>query len=187
MTLPRRAAVYAEAVAAGLETTATMPPLDPDIDAFHVLGLIDRESECGLSSGLDQKGPAGIGDNGNGYGLGQFDKNPHPDSYVDENGLTNDQWIAASDDWKDPQKNITRVCAQLRWGIQYLQPACPNPAWALVASIAAYNAGPPHVKRILAGLDASCSIEFVVSALDVITTGHDYVTDVLGRRQKFMS
>lgn len=197
---PTRAQQYAAIVESAIISNQVVPPPAIDIDVFLVLALMDRESLCGLE--LSPPGPWGSGDFdavqlgpdkkpipgqvGHGRGLCQFDDRAHPDSYVDENGLTNDQWIAQSDDWKDPVANINRCCAQLRWSIQQLAPLCADPSWVVAAAVCSYNEKMAKVKLALGTLQAGYSLDTVMSVLDAATTGHDYVSDVFARRSKFM-
>lgn len=163
-----------------VELVAMVPPPTEDLDAGVVLGVGDRESLCGWA--LTPAGCAGLGDNGHGHGWGQQDdREPGSDVdpadvFRDANGLGNWEWLAQSDDWKDPAKNIARVAEQLRFNLGRLQ-------GDLAAAIAAYNARMSKVRGLLfAGPLANRATVYSAVCTPNEKGERDYVVDVLRRR-----
>jgi hypothetical protein len=184
--LPPRAARYAAEFAAAGELHR--------IDPLLVAAVCDRESRCGET--LHPKGPAGTGDFsarcvcghwvtgnpcetagcsecgqlvrlpelGHGRGLMQIDDRWHR------------EWLAAHD-WRDPAQNVAYGASLLRDNLLMLGGRLP-------ASIAAYNAGADRARKILMVTAGLPDVE-VHAALDAITQGHDYVSDVLRRLAQF--
>jgi hypothetical protein len=85
-SIPHRAQPYAQA----LINAALRVPV-PEIDAFILAALIERESGSGVF--LSPPGPGGTGDNGFGHGLAQIDSRSFG------------QWLA-NHPWQDPFTNI---------------------------------------------------------------------------------
>jgi soluble lytic murein transglycosylase-like protein len=79
-------------------------------------------------------------------------------------------WTAftSGEDWKDPALNIAFGARILRTYLDTLGGNIPG-------AIAAYNAGVGRVRLMLARLEAT------PAELDTLTTGHNYVQDVLAR------
>ncbi len=100
-------------------------------------GLMWRESRGGAA--LTPQGPAGTGDGGHGRGLCQIDDRSWPD-------------FCASEDWKDPAKNIGFAQHLLSSELLYftsLQKLHSAPYTPLQCAIASYNAGPGAVRNAL--------------------------------------
>jgi len=109
-----------------------------------IAGIVMRESEGGLSKLLKDEfgnpttGPAGIGDNGHGYGLGQIDSRSFPEFIV-------------SGDWKDAKKNIFKIAAILALKRIYLRATLVDRDIAQGEferlSIIAYNLGEGNTRK----------------------------------------
>jgi soluble lytic murein transglycosylase-like protein len=164
--LPPRLARWAPIIAFAADTYG----IDPIIFA----AIIDRESLGG--DALAPPGPAGTGDSGHGRGLGQIDDRMHA------------SFIAALDPastplWKLPHFNLLYAAAVLG---QAWTMFGPDPlSWPI--AIAAYNAGPGHTKQTELAFTADMSQNQRIAALDAITDGGDYVSDVLRRRDGFLT
>ncbi len=100
-----------------------------------------------------------VGDNGHGHGLGQVDDR------------TWGSWLAENN-WRDPAVMIPKVVAFLLEGYQELGD--------IPCAVAAYNCGPGRVRRLMNVLGAPD-----ISALDMLTTERNYVSDVFDRMAKF--
>jgi soluble lytic murein transglycosylase-like protein len=100
--------------------------------------------------------PRGVGDNGHGRGLMQIDDRYHLDFCEDV------------EQWGNPYQNILYGTALLRTYIRQLD--------SEERGVCAYNAGPNRVRK---------SGFIVVADLDTLTTGGNYVSDVLNRRATF--
>ena len=122
-----------------------------------IAAVMDRESLGGLA--LTPQGAAGTGDYGHGRGIMQIDDRSHID-------------FTSSEDWKDPTLNILYGASILMRNLRMFGGDVPP-------AVAAYNAGTVRVGRLMAMVPAA-SIE----QLDLLTTGKDYVSDVLGRLHK---
>lgn len=134
-----------------IEAAAEQTGLSPELLA----AIMDRESRGG--DALTPKGPAGTGDNGHGRGLMQIDDR---------------SWVAfcnIPDRWQDPAQNILFAARILS---SYLRAFGGD----LPCAVCSYNAGPRRVSRYLV-----MRPQPTLDELDVLTTGHDYVTDVLTR------
>lgn len=139
------------------------------VDAFAMAAIIDRESLGG--DALKPPGPTGTGDHGNGHGLGQID------------GRFHHRFIAAEFDtgtrlWADPTFNVlygARLLARNLLGCDADYPT----------AIAAYNCGLTKAKRVVHNIGPGAGIASRVIALDNVTTGKDYVSDILRRRAQF--
>jgi hypothetical protein len=127
-----------------------------------IAAVLDRESRGGEA--LKPAGPSGTGDweaglpLGHGRGLLQIDDRFHRD------------WLAQTRPdgtplWMDAAANIL-FGAQLLKGYVDMLGSIP-------AGVCAYNAGPSRAQRVLDTVGED------VEALDSITTGKDYVSDVL--------
>jgi len=125
------------------------------VDIYLIYAVMDRESLCG--DALTPKGsPQGVGDNGNGMGLMQIDRRYHT------------EFCSDIKQWGDTYQNVLFGTTLLRTNIRKLD--------TLEQGIAAYNAGLKRVKQ--------SGFKFAFD-LDSLTTGKDYVTDVLRRRDLF--
>ncbi len=136
------------------------------VPPFLVAAIGDRETKWGTARELSEPGPGGTGDGGHGRGLMQIDDRAWP------------EWCAArgSDGeplWKDPRENVRQGCRVIR------------AAWSRLldwpATICAYNAGVGVAARVLRTLPPGTPLNALVHALDLHTTGTDYVTAVLLR------
>lgn len=144
------------------------------VDVYVLAGVMDRESLCGLS--LKPQGPAGTGDNGHGRGLMQIDDRAFPDFCAER---LFDGTLA----WQDPATNIDFGASVLAAGIRAFS---EEPDFVrLPAGIAAYNAGAKRVVEALAEATYPVTHESVVDAVDHVTTGMSYASDVLGRAAGF--
>jgi soluble lytic murein transglycosylase-like protein len=137
-----------------VESAAAHTGLAPEL----IAAIMDRESLGGMA--LIPKGPAGTGDHGHGRGLMQVDDRAFPD------------FCAESSQWSSPETNIAFGARVLRRNLQAFSGDVP-------CAIAAYNAGIRRVQRLLA-----MSPQPSVEQLDELTTGRDYVSDVLDRLHK---
>lgn len=127
--------------------------------------ICDRESRGG--DALYPKGPGGKGDHGHAHGLMQIDYRYHR-SFLD----------AVFDDgtplWKDPAFNVM-------YGAKLLARNAKALAFDWNGAIASYNCGLMRVQRVLAALLIGSSEEEKIAALDKVTTGGDYISDVRRR------
>jgi hypothetical protein len=135
------------------------------VDPFILAAIIDRESLGGKA--LNPPTAGGTGDGGHGRGLGQIDDRYHR-SFVD----------AMFDDgaflWRDPTFNILYAARLLKRNLD-----ASDGDYA--TAIAAYNCG---LKRARYAAGASQG-ETRIAALNAVTTGRDYVTDVFARSTAF--
>ncbi len=139
------------------------------LDPLLVLALLDRESLGG--DALTPKGPAGTGDHGHGRGLMQIDDRAHK------------RFVGAVDDlgrplWQDPAFNVHYGCRLLRRNLDSLN-------GYVAGALASYNAGLGRVRSVLARLPADATDAQRQAAVDSVTTGRDYATDVLRRHAEF--
>jgi soluble lytic murein transglycosylase-like protein len=137
-----------------------------DIDVAIFAAIIDRESLGG--DALQPKGPGGVGDKGNGRGLGQIDARYHG-SFIQACGPDG---IAL---WRDPTFNLMYAAKLLRMNLGVSGGSYP-------AAIAAYNASLQSVLRVLRSTPPGAD---KTKALDELTTGKNYVSDVLARAERF--
>lgn len=131
-----------------------------DLDAILLAAIMDRESLGG--DALTPPTPAGTGDHGNGRGLMQVDDRAHP-AFI-ATGL-----------WKHAGFNVFYGGWVLRQALTYFKGELP-------LAIAAYNAGPGKVAAAVRGIEKP---EERLAAADRCTTGGDYASDVLRRRERF--
>jgi soluble lytic murein transglycosylase-like protein len=120
-----------------------------------IAAIMDRESLGGAA--LTPQGPTGTGDFGHGRGLLQVDDRAFPD------------FAAEPSQWQNPRTNIAFGARILARNVQAFHGDIP-------CGIAAYNAGIRRVHRLIL-MVPDPSIE----QLDQLTTGRDYVSDVLSR------
>jgi soluble lytic murein transglycosylase-like protein len=139
------------------------------LDPLLLLAVCDRESLCGKTLAED-----GTGDNHNGLGLMQLDRRWHPQFAA---MLLPDGTPA----WKDPAINIDEGARVLSFGLKVFGKED--------AAVASYNAGVRKVANELDELTVPGDPEMTElirrHRLDEITTGGNYVSDVLGRREAF--
>lgn len=161
MKVPARLAQWQDVV----EPCALYFKLDPAL----VFAVMDRESNGGEA--LKPKGPGGTGDFGHGRGLMQIDDRAHAFAACeDDTGrpLAGDPWL-----------NVSYACRLLaRLMLTFRED--------VAAAVGAYNTGAGNVRKALAGLPATVSLEERVTAVDRYTARHDYVRDVLSRRDAYL-
>lgn len=145
------------------------------MDAFLLAAIVDRESLGGTSKHLTVKGPAGKGDFGNGHGLAQIDGRHHR-SFIEA------KFDDARPLWTIPAFNILYAAELFARNLKLL-------GGDLQAAVASYNCGVGGARKALAKLnDAELMSPWRRQvALDGATTGNDYVTDVLHRRENFVN
>lgn len=131
------------------------------VDPLLLAAIMDRETLGGTAPQLSVPGPSGTGDHGHGRGLMQVDDRAHA------------SWLACHD-WTDPAQNIDYGAAVLAEGLRTF-PGCEP------GGIAAYNCGARRVRKVLQALGED---EDWVDAFDALTTGGNYVSDVIERRRK---
>jgi len=135
------------------------------VDPLILAAIMDRESQGG--DALKPPGAGGFGDGGHGRGLMQIDDRSHTDFVscrFGRNGLL----------WQDPAFNVLYAAKLLRKNLD----ACGG---KYPPAIAGYNASMQRVMGILLNSVGDASIE----QLDALTTGGNYVTDVLAKRLAF--
>lgn len=159
MRLPTRLARWADQLAAA--------ELCYGIDPHLLAAILDRESLGG--DALRPPGPAGTGDGGNGHGLGQIDGRYHR-TFVAARGPDGVEL------WKDPAFNILFAAKLLRMNMDTV-------GQDQAAAVVAYNASMKRVldvcRRLPPGPDR-------VRELDALTTGGNYVSSVLAKRDSFL-
>jgi soluble lytic murein transglycosylase-like protein len=139
------------------------------LDSALVYAVMDRESNGGEL--LKPRGPGGTGDFGHGRGLMQIDDRAHPfTSCQDDTGRSL---------WADAWFNVSYACRLLARLMLTFN-------GDVAAAVGAYNTGAGNVRKALAGVAATASLEERVKAVDRYTAGHDYVRDVLKRRAAFL-
>lgn len=148
-SLPGRIGVWAREIAIAAQLTA---PADVGqlLWALVLGAIMDRESAGGRL--LYPPGPTGTGDRGHGRGLMQIDDRDNP-------AFPGRAEFVASEDWKDPGKNIL-------FGARILHAYYDRCNGHLGRAVAAYNAGP---------------VAFQAADPDFHTTGKNYSRDVLAR------
>lgn len=139
-----------------------------EVPACLMAAIVDRESKGGLA--LVPPNPGGTGDGGHGRGLAQIDDRSHHRFIV-----------ATFDDghtplWAEPTFNVLYGARLLSVGHR------ASKSWPV--AIAGYNAGLSRALRVQTALSDS-SEAALVSSLDRITTGGDYVSAVLRKMSDF--
>jgi hypothetical protein len=123
-------------------------------------GIMQRETEGGMSPLLDKPGPGGHGDRGHGHGLLQIDDRSFPE-------------FCASEAWGDPRENILFGARVLAGKRRFLK--SKTLGFGLTdddierASIAAYNAGEGNVLKAIQKKED----------VDTCTAHKNYSADVL--------
>jgi hypothetical protein len=144
------------------------------VDSLILSAIVDRESLGGQA--LTPPDATGTGDSGHGRGLGQIDDRMHA------------SFIAAKRPdgsylWQNPVYNLmyaADVLAQA-WSVFGSDPNC----WP--QAIASYNAGAGAAQKVSVTFTTDTSQAQKIAALDAITTGGNYCSDVLKRRDGFLS
>ena len=139
------------------------------VDPMLLLAIMDRESLCGLA--LHPSGPTGVGDAGHGRGLMQIDDRAHPDfiSQLHRDGTP--LWQVAHD-------NVDFAARLLKANLDAL-------GGDVAAAVAAYNAGLGRIRKAQSMMKPDATLRERIHAYDRFTTGSDYVSDVLARRDAF--
>lgn len=163
--LPRHIAQWRDVIAGASLATGTCPWL--------IAAIMDRESLGGAA--LKPRGPAGTGDSGHGRGLMQIDDRSHLD------------FIRADFDAAEGAPLWTMPAFNVLYGAELLAKNTRAFLGDTRAAIAAYNAGRGRVSKVLRALPAGSPAETVQAALDRVTTGGQYVTNVLAKRRDFMN
>lgn len=130
------------------------------VDPALLLAVVDRETN----------GKNVIGDHGFGIGLGQVDKRSHPfASCEDDTGK-----LVALDPWMG-----------LSYSARLLRRLLDTFSGEVAPALAAYNAGAGRVRKALNALPATHTAAERVTACDSVTTGKNYSSDTLRRRDSF--
>lgn len=145
-----------------------------DIDPLLILAIMDRESGGGEFT--QPRGPAGLGDGGHGHGLMQIDDRYHS-TFIAAKGPDGKPL------WTKPLFNVGYAVELLHFN--YLAFNGGSGLRAILPAIAAYNASAKRVREALRGLTRPASDVRVIAVLDPLTTGKNYVSDVLARRANF--
>lgn len=141
------------------------------VDAATLAAICDRESRGG--DALSPRGPGGTGDGGRGHGLMQVDSRYHP-TFIAAVGPDGAHL------WKQPNWNILYGATLLRMNLDRLEQYYP-------AAIAAYNASLARVRRALDSVAMLAPEDpWRIKALDSVTTGGNYVSNVLASRAAFI-
>jgi hypothetical protein len=136
------------------------------IDCRLIGAVMDRESIGGEV--LKPRGPGGLGDKGRGHGLMQIDVRYHPRFVADR--LPTGELM-----WQAPTWNVLYGATLLATNLTALDGSFP-------AAVAAYNASIDRVLKVyVSGLEGDA----LVDGLDALTTGGNYVSDVLTRARKW--
>lgn len=163
------------------------------IDPFTLAALLDRETLGGTTKDLDKPGPSGTGDfgkrdpahwgselppDGRGWGRGLFQID------YSKPGSPQRAWcetVAADGrcQWEVPALNADKAAELFAGKLAVL-------ANDYQAAICAYNAGEGSAQRALAALPPDAGPLRRVAALDAVTTGGNYVSDVLKRRDGYL-
>ena len=143
------------------------------LDPLDMMAVIDRESLGGEA--LTPKGPGGTGDGGHGRGLFQIDDRAHPTFCA---ALAPD----GTPLWRLPKWNALYAAELLSGYVQEF-------GGSRLAAIAAYNCGPARVAKVLVAHAECCAgcdnHRSFVRALDGLTAGNNYLSDVLTRRERY--
>jgi transglycosylase-like protein with SLT domain len=160
-TLPARLDRWRSALAAAA--------LARDVCPFLLAAVVDRETLGGEA--CTPRGCHGTGDHGNGLGLGQLDRRFHR-SFAEAEFLGHALW-------QDPAWNLLAAATLLRANLDRF-------SGDTIQAVAAYNASPARVKSAVAALPEGHSPVQRLAAVDAVTTGKDYVSDVFARRRRFL-
>jgi hypothetical protein len=165
--LPPRLARWApHMLSASLGTLAEAFP----VDVWTLAAVCDRESLGG--DALKPRGPMGKGDGNMGFGLMQVDVRFH------EAFLSARFGRAGLHLWKHPS-------FAFMYGAHLLAENLTVFAGELAPAVASYNASMTRVRAALLGLPAVATEAQRLAAVDSVTTGGNYASDVLARRARF--
>jgi soluble lytic murein transglycosylase-like protein len=157
--LPARLARWARELAAASLVTGVAP--------FLLAAVMDRESVGGEM--LRPRGPTGTGDGGHGRGLMQVDDRYHA-SFAGAVFGRSTRYL-----WQD----AAFACL---YGARLLEENLRAFAGDELAAVASYNASASRVRAALAVLPQDATGDARLAAVDSVTTGGNYVSDVLGHR-----
>jgi len=139
------------------------------VDPLLVAAVMDRESAGG--DALRPKGASGTGDKGHGLGLMQLDDRHWP-------GLMSATWPEPGAKlWQDANVNIYLGARYLLNRIQRARKYWMEEMDAISVGVASYNADFARVREAADQYGG----EALIQAVDKVTTGGDYVTDVFRR------
>lgn len=128
------------------------------VDPVLLAAIMDRETNGGDAKGYEPRGsPAGTGDGGHGRGLMQIDDRAHAA-------------FCSGDLWRRSDFNVL-------YGAHVLKEALYAFSGRELPALCAYNAGAVRVRRAMGAGRTP----------DSVTTGGDYGTDVLSRRDVWLS
>ena len=139
------------------------------LDPMLILAIMDRESLGG--DALSPKGPEGTGDAGHGRGLMQIDDRAHPDFIAQ-------QHKDGTPLWQVPYDNLEFAARLLKANLDAL-------GGDVAAAVAAYNCGLGRIRKAQAQMRPDATLRERLHAYDCFTTGRDYCSDVLARRDAF--
>lgn len=142
------------------------------VDACLILAIIDRESLGGEA--LRPRGEAGVGDAGNGLGLMQIDKRHHRE-------FCSETMVDGSPAWANAWRNIDYGTRFLRGLLEHFT----RRPYLEMCAVAAYNADVHAVDAALMELTEPATEFHQLRAVDSVTTGKNYASDVLARRDRF--
>jgi hypothetical protein len=140
------------------------------VDPYTLAAIIDRESFGGEL--LAPKGAAGKGDNGHGHGLAQIDDRTHG-KFLDATFPDGTRL------WQDPAFNLL-------YGARLLWANLRATEGDSLLAITAYNCGLRTARWALANRLKESGEPARIAALDSVTNGGNYLSDVLKRRAKFL-
>lgn len=142
-----------------------------DVDPYLIAAIMARESMGG--DALTPRGPGGVGDKGRAHGLMQLD--------IGAFGSVIKAILPASGRplWTLPSCNVLVGALHLKHALYVFQ-------GEEAPAVAAYNCGEGRVRSALMQLPPGTHVDVRLQCLDSLTTGKDYVTDVLRRRAQML-
>lgn len=143
-------------------------------DPLDILAIVERESASGES--LVPRGPGGKGDGGHGHGLGQVDDRFHP-SFIAAKGPDGLPL------WPDPAFMLLHIAKHLHFLRNFFDGVVDEPR---LPAIAAYNVRKERVRDRLRELSRPTPRKTLIAALDALTTGGNYLSDILSKRSKYV-
>lgn len=166
-------------------------------DAFVMAALLDRETMGGTTKDLDRPGPSGTGDRAPRNPKGKYGMALPPDGRGWGRGLWQADYGAPNSPnrifcttvlpdgrfaWEDPVQNGLFAAGLIADALAQFDGQYD-------AAICSFNAGGDgnvNVVNALARLTSGAGPKARLAALDAITTGGNYVSDVLRRRDAFL-